>query len=67
MNKKQILNKTNLGCSNSDMFITEINKINDSKSISSLNKINNRIVNININKQIKKQLKIKYNNKKISK
>lgn len=66
-NKKQILNKTNLGCSNSDMFITEINKINDSKSISSLNKINNSLVNININRQIKKPLNIKENNKEISK
>ena len=67
INKKQILNKTNLGCSNSDMFITEINKINDSKSISSLNKINNSSVNININRQIKKPLNIKENNKEISK
>ena len=66
-NKKQILNKTNLGCNNNDVFITEINKINDSKSISSLNKINNSLVIININRQIKKPLNIKENNKEISK
>ena len=59
INKKIIITKSYLGYSINDMFITEINKINNSKTISSFNKINNTMIKPRTNRQIKKPLNIK--------
>ena len=61
-NRKYNLNKTSTRFYN-NMFLTEINKVNKSKSFSSYNKINNSFVNINSNRKLKKEL----NNEKIKK
>ena len=65
-NQKYNLNKISTRFYN-DMFLTEIHKVNKSKSFSSYNKINNCLININSNRNLKKELLNNFNNEKIKK
>ena len=64
-NKKYNLNKIRTRFYN-DLFLTETQKVNDSKSFSSFYKINNGFININSNKKTKKELN-NFNNEKFKK
>ena len=64
-NQKYNLNKIRTRFYN-DLFLTETQKVNDSKSFSSFYKINNGFININSNKKKKKELN-NFNNEKFKK